>query len=317
MDLPLGTNLRLPAPPAARSAVPPAGRHRPVRLTRAIFGSLGTAILVVALVVSHWSYLDARPVAGALVAEAADAGPALTPARPLKVMTFNIRHAQGDDGRVSVERIAEILRASDADVVGLQEVDRRMPRSGWQDQVRQIAARLGYDYAFGRNLGIGPVGFGNAVLSRYPIITRQNLSLPGELEPRGALVITINLDRNHLITFADTHLGLSATDRQGGQVAAIVDDLQKLSGPVILVGDFNDTAGAPEQAQLSGLLKDSYGAAEKRDGEGTFGVAAGRAGERIDFVWLSGDLKPLTWSTVPATASDHLPVVVEVVPAGT
>jgi endonuclease/exonuclease/phosphatase (EEP) superfamily protein YafD len=65
------------------------------------------------------------------------------------------------------------------------------------------------------------------------------------------------------------------------------------------------------------LLKDSCGAAEKRDGEGTFGVAAGRAGERIDFVWLSGDLKPLTWSTVPATASDHLPVVVEVVPAGT
>lgn len=300
---------------------PVAGGRLFIRPRRRANGALRTApmglvalAVVAAAVVGYLSHVDARPVAGAAVLTAVAQGPALTSARPLKVMTFNIRHAEGLDGRVSTERIAEVIRASGADVVGLQEVDRRLPRSGWQDQVRQIATRLGYDYAFGRNLGAGPVGFGNAILSRYPIAGRENLALPGRLEPRGALVVTIDVGPKSPVTFIDTHLGLSTADRQT-QLGAIVEDLRKLIGPVILVGDFNDPPGAPEQAKLTGLLHDSYAGSEKVSGEGTFGVEAGKPGERIDFVWLSPDLKSLSWSAVPSQASDHLPVVVEVAPA--
>ncbi len=271
----------------------------------------GAIAVVLALVLGYLSFIDSRPVTGAAVAAAVAKGPALTATRPLKVMTFNIRHAEGLDGRVSVERVAEVIRASGADVIGLQEVDRRMPRSGWLDQVQQIAARLGYDYAFGPNLGAGPIGYGNAVLSRYPIAGRTCLSLPATLEPRGALGVTIQLSPQSRLTFINTHLGLSTEDRRA-QVGAIADYVRGTSGPVILVGDFNAGPGAPEQAEISRLLTDSFGSAPVRSGEGTFGVGADRPGERIDYVWLSPDLNALAWSTRSSKASDHLPVVVEV-----
>lgn len=55
--------------------------------------------------------------------------------RVLDVMTFNIHHAQGTDGVLDVRRIAEVVRTSGADVVGLQEVDSHYSgRSDWADQ---------------------------------------------------------------------------------------------------------------------------------------------------------------------------------------
>lgn len=283
---------------------------------RPIIAGLAALAVIAAGAIGYLSYVDSRPAAGRLVASAVAAGPALTASRPLKVMTFNIRHAEGLDGRVSIERVAEVIRASGADVVGLQEADRRIPRSGFTDEVRQIADRLGYDYAFGRNLGVGPVGYGNAVLSRYPIVSRRNQPLPGQLEPRGALFVTIDVAPDTPLTFVDTHLGLSTADRQA-QLASIVGSLGPLKTPVILVGDFNAEPGAPEQAQLSPLLKDSRQTADHVSGDGTFGVSAGKPGEVIDYVWLSPDLKALSWTALPGQASDHQPVVVDVVPTDT
>ncbi len=307
--------MNMPLKPVAGGKLYVRPPRRARNLGRSFIAGL-TALAVIAVgLFGYLSLIDARPAAGKLVSAAVAQGPALTAARPLKVMTFNIRHAEGLDGRVSTERIAEVIRSSGADVVGLQEVDRRMPRSGFQDEVRQIAARLGYDYAFGRNLGAGPVGYGNAVLSRYPIVGRQNQPLPGQLEPRGALFVTIDVAPNTPVTFIDTHLGLSTADRQI-QLESIVGSLRQAKTPVILVGDFNATPGAPEQAELSALLKDSHDTSDKVTGYGTFGVGAGQAGERIDFVWLSSGLKALSWTAVPGQASDHLPVVVEVAPEG-
>ncbi|MHB8947290.1 MAG: endonuclease/exonuclease/phosphatase family protein, partial [Bacillota bacterium] len=97
---------------------------------------------------------------------------------------------------------------------------------------------------------------------------------------------------------------------------AIVGSLRQAKTPVILVGDFNAPPGAPEQAQVSALLKDSRDASDKVSGDGTFGMGAGQPGERIDFIWLSTGLKALSWTAIPSQASDHLPVVVEVAPEG-
>jgi endonuclease/exonuclease/phosphatase family metal-dependent hydrolase len=46
------------------------------------------------------------------------------------VMSFNIHHGQGTDGVLDLERIARVIRASGADIVGLQEVDRHFGGRG-------------------------------------------------------------------------------------------------------------------------------------------------------------------------------------------
>src|ERR1700678_2081046 len=113
------------------------------------------------------------------------------------VMSFNIHHGEGTDGVLDLARIARVIEASGAGVVGLQEVDRNFAqRSGWSDQVAGLAELLGCHVAYGPNIDLDPpqpgnprAQFGNAVLSRYPIARSENTSLfrsAGE-EQRGLL----------------------------------------------------------------------------------------------------------------------------------
>jgi len=226
---------------------------------------------------------------------------------PLKVMTYNIHHCKGMGGEISIERIADVIRRSGADIVGLQEVDRYFFRSNFQHQVKQIASKLGYNFAFGANLGIAPFGFGNAVVSRYPIISDRNIALPGKLEPRGALKATVRLKTGFDLAFITTHLGLSTSDREQ-QVNAIIDSLKGMYKGVIIAGDFNARIESLEFSKLHEFFNDSYQQVSPKNEGSTFGK------HRIDFIWLSPDLKAISYSTMSSDASDHLPVIVEVRP---
>jgi len=226
---------------------------------------------------------------------------------PLKVMTYNIHHCKGMDGKISIERIADVIRRSDADIVGLQEVDRYFFRSNFRHQVKQIASKLGYNFAFGANLGVAPFGYGNAVVSRYPIISDRNIALPGKLEPRGALKTTIRLNNGFDLAFIVTHLGLSTSDREQ-QVNAIIDSLKGMYKGVIIAGDFNARIESPEFSKLHEFLNDGYQQVSPKNEGNTFGK------HRIDFIWLSPDLKAISYSTMSSDASDHLPVIVDVRP---
>jgi len=96
----------------------------------------------------------------------------------LCVMTYNIRWGRGVDGVFSLERIAEVIATSGADLVGLQEVERGSPRSRFRDTPDVLAASLGMHVAYGANLRLGPWQFGNALLSRHPILSWRNVYLP-------------------------------------------------------------------------------------------------------------------------------------------
>jgi endonuclease/exonuclease/phosphatase family metal-dependent hydrolase len=104
----------------------------------------------------------------------------------LRVMTFNIRHGRGLDGRVNLGRIARVIRDARAGVVGLQEVDRHYgDRSGFVDQAGSLAAALDMRVVYGPTLDLEPPPpgrprrqFGNAVLSAYPIQDSDNVLLP-------------------------------------------------------------------------------------------------------------------------------------------
>ncbi|WP_299092807.1 endonuclease/exonuclease/phosphatase family protein [uncultured Metabacillus sp.] len=141
----------------------------------------------------------------------------------VKVMSFNIHHAEGIDGVLDLERIAKIIEDADAEIIGLQEVDNHWSeRSNFQDQAKWLAERLGMYYTYAANLDRDPLNegdprrqYGTAILSKYPIISSENhlLTKIGNTEQRGLLDAMINVKGNHL-HFFNTHLALTSAERE-------------------------------------------------------------------------------------------------------
>jgi endonuclease/exonuclease/phosphatase family metal-dependent hydrolase len=241
----------------------------------------------------------------------------MTPAETtLTVTSFNIHHGRGTDGRLDLARIARVIRASGADVAGLQEVDRHFAgRSDWADQAAGLAALLDCHVAYGANIDLDPPApgkprpqFGNAVLSRYPIARWENTHLfgsPGE-EQRGLLHAEVDMAGVPLHVYV-THLAVSSPADRIEQARQIVR-MAGRSDPAVLLGDFNARPQTPEIDILGAALTDAWAAPP----------AGGRPGPhpdapeaRIDYVFTSRRLTA-TWtrfSTDDPAASDHLPVV--------
>ncbi len=250
---------------------------------------------------------DAAPGAG--WGADAGAGP-LLPARPsLRVLTFNIRHGAVDGGGVDLAAVATVIRESGAEVVALQEVDRFQGRSGLVDQARWLAGELGMDYVFGPAMRRGLGQYGNALLSRHPIVASRNVALPAELEPRSAIIARVATPAGE-VTVVATHLGLSARDR-ASQAAAVLEEVAKEPEPQILLGDWDAEAGAPELAPLRDRFRSTLEEA------GVFPAYTFRGGAAapyvsIDHIFLSSGVFVTDAQVMPHLVSDHLPVVAEV-----
>ena len=113
----------------------------------------------------------------------------------LRVITYNIHRAIGLDRRFQPARIINILRDHNADIVLLQEVDRGVPRSREMDMAREIAEALDYpDFAAGYNHSLRKGHYGNATLSRYPIVRERNIDLTvGDHKRRGCQHTSIRI----------------------------------------------------------------------------------------------------------------------------
>lgn len=88
---------------------------------------------------------------------------------PLRVLVFNIHAGKDAVGARNLERVAEVVRTTGADLVLLQEVDRKTERSGREDQLAILERLTGFHGAFGRTLHYQGGEYGIAVLARWPI----------------------------------------------------------------------------------------------------------------------------------------------------
>ena len=114
----------------------------------------------------------------------------------LRIATFNIRHGAQADGRVDHPALVRTCADLDADLLGLQEVDRGRLRSAFRDQAALVARRLGYEFVSGTVVRHGVVGrYGNALLARggFSDIERVALVRPSRRQRRGAIVARVRL----------------------------------------------------------------------------------------------------------------------------
>lgn len=230
-----------------------------------------------------------------LVALAFAAGAAADSDPTFRVLTYNIHHGEGTDGRVDLERIASVIREAHPDIVCLQEVDRNLARTQRLDMPETLARLLGMPVVFGPNLETDGGQYGNATLTRFPVTFHEVIPLPvpeGD-EPRGCLRTTIEVHGRPVDVY-NAHFGLTAAQRKD-QASALAARLGP--GPAVLAGDLNAHADSAVLQILGGPLRDAVPETPRPD--------------RIDYVLATPDIVVLRSRVVSAppaeVASDHLP----------
>ncbi len=180
-----------------------------------------------------------------------------TPGR-LRLLTYNIHHGEGVDGKLDLERIAAVMRSVAPDVIALQEVDRKATRSKSVDQPAELAKLTQMHVVFGDNIPLQGGQYGNAVLSRFPIRASQNHKLPNldKGEQRGVLDVEIDWPTSAPVAgrlrLLATHLDHRTNDRERVASVEVINELisRRPLQPALLLGDLNAT---PDSLPLKGL----------------------------------------------------------------
>jgi endonuclease/exonuclease/phosphatase family metal-dependent hydrolase len=156
----------------------------------------------------------------------------------VRLATYNIHACIGADGRFDPDRVGGVLRELNADAVALQEVENHKLAN--RDLLDYLAGQTGLAAVAGPTLLRETRHYGNALLTRLPILATQriDLSLP-QREPRGALDVTLNL-RGQRVQVVATHLGLRPGERRA-QVRRLLTLFKTGAADIsVLVGDLNE-----------------------------------------------------------------------------
>jgi endonuclease/exonuclease/phosphatase family metal-dependent hydrolase len=245
------------------------------------------------------------------------AAPATAAAPRLRVLSYNIHHGEGIDGKLDLERIARVIRACEPDLVALQEVDRNATRSGSVDQPAELARLTQLHVVFGANIPLQGGQYGNAVLSRFPIRRHANHSLPclENGEQRGVLEAEIDVPGfDAPLLFLATHLDHRPNDAERKVSATAIGELASKHAhrPIVLAGDLN---AVPDSDVLKEFAR--HWTPTNKTALPTIPVKTPE--RQIDFVLFRPQSR---WTVIETTvlseavASDHRPIlaVLEAVP---
>lgn len=326
---------------------PPQRRSRTRRIGRALRLA---ALVLLAVATADWVVGRATAAARAVRVHhtpAAAAIPDPAPTDTLRVLAWNIAHNRGDLRQGTLQnfrggpeevrgarlaRIAGVIRAADADVVVLNEVDFDALWSGGLDQAETLARAAGYPTRVEvRSFDYGALGldfaFGNALLSRLPVDTARPVPIPPHSRLEAVVIGAKTAAVVELATAAGPvavvpiHLEFRS---EATRLAAVpvLEGLQDDAPPLILAGDFNSSPpgwpGARPVTALGALLDAGWSSprADGAPGAGELTFPSPDPRRAIDWVLAEAPLRVLEARVVRGAAelSDHLPVlaVVEV-----
>ena len=167
----------------------------------------------------------------------------------VRVATYNIHTCVGVDRRYDPGRISMVLREIDADIASLQEVDARRPVERHAGQWAYLGAATGCRVIIGTGVRQPRGRFGNAILTRFPVLAARLIDLTvAGYEPRAAIDAEVLIGERVLRVIA-THFGLHAAERrqQANRLMAALGEAvpasRRKAHAVLLMGDLNEWRG--------------------------------------------------------------------------
>lgn len=273
-------------------------------LSRTLTGALSSMTLLL-LLLSHASVASsrARPV---VLPEPARGKIRLT------VMSYNIHVGIGMDKKLDLARIAEVINRERPDLVGLQEVDRGVERTGRRDQIAELARLTKMEYAFAPNLQFQGGHYGVAVLSRHPIteIDHRRYGHLREAERRGFVRVAV-LVGGRLVNFVTTHLDYQHADNRLYETKQLLAALEAITTPLVVVGDFNDEPDGDSYKAMTEKFADGWAESDKGSKREGLTYPADKPSKTIDYVFYRRGARTRARGAkvVNTLASDHLPLV--------
>ncbi|TBL80558.1 endonuclease/exonuclease/phosphatase family protein [Paenibacillus thalictri] len=229
----------------------------------------------------------------------------------VNVLSYNIHHGVGEDGKLDLARIAGVIKQAGAEIIALQEVDKHWSeRSQYADQAQTLAELLDMHCVFAANLDRAPAEgrtqrrqYGLALLSKYPIAASSHHALPKleeDSEQRGLLQATIQVGAATVHVYS-VHLALSVEERLL-QNQKIVEIAQGQSGSHIFMGDFN---AGPKTTEMKPMFEHYAEAFQGREDAYTFPVT--QPSIQGDYIFFSKNMEAVRSEIIDTIASDHLP----------
>ncbi len=252
------------------------------------------------------SIATALGLAAAGRAASAQATPAAT---RLRLLTYNIHHAENSDGDIDLWRIADVIKAQRPELVAVQEVDVKTRRGEGTDQAAKLAELTGLHGVFGKFMDFSGGEYGQAVLSRLPIKSHENHPLPPGPEPRTALEVRVEVPREgggaRELVFVGNHL-YATEGQRSAQARRLIELFKDETAPVVLAGDFNSEPLDPAMALLADHWTDPTLASDDRT------WPASEPTVEIDYILYprAAPFRFVESKVIPETeASDHRPVL--------
>ncbi len=233
-------------------------------------------------------------------------------AQQFTILSYNIRHAEDMNGKLSIEQIAAVINRYKPDMVALQEVDSVTNRNGKVDQMKELGRLTGLYYSFGSNFPYDGGTYGLGILSRYPVQRAASYRLPyykndPNSESRLMFMTELRLPSGKLIKFGTVHLDYKTAEQRTIQVKDLLGQLSHTDKiPIIIAGDFNASPGD----ECITIMKSRFIQLMEKDTTATYPSVSPK--EKIDYIFLSADN---TWKMKKQevineqVASDHRPVL--------
>jgi endonuclease/exonuclease/phosphatase family metal-dependent hydrolase len=231
-----------------------------------------------------------------------------------EIMSFNVRHCQGMDKKLDIERTAKVINDYSPRFVALQEIDKVVKRSEGVDQAQELGRLTGMYSVFAPAIDLQGGQYGVAMLSKDKPISYKRLNLPG-VEPRMLL----------LVEFEDcyvgsTHLDLAASNRvtSAKMICETVKDIIKAK-PVFVCGDWNAirTSNVLDEIRKGFVVISDEMACTFHGSSNAKGPSGGMKDFCIDYIAIdkenANDWKVISRETVQdENTSDHKPIIVTV-----
>ncbi len=229
----------------------------------------------------------------------------------MKVMSFNTQHCLGYvEQKINYQLMADTIIKCGADIVGLNEMrsdDENTPYDR-QAEILSELTELKYHY-FAKAIEVKEddisYSYGNAIISRYPIISAETILIPDPVPKKGETRCILKAKLENGVTVLVTHFGLREVEQENA-VSTVIDNIEKEK--CILMGDFNLT---PENEIINPIRERMVDTACKFESK-LLSFPSDIPDRKIDYIFATSDMKILDADIPVIVASDHRPHTAEI-----